>query len=281
MSGAARSTLCEEVRRTARAQHYDYYLASLLAPDAVQDDLMVLAAYFGEIERIPFTVSEPGIGEIRLQWWHDAITSGATTGNPLADRLNDLVRRAFLARDLLVRPIDELRHELYSDPLQDEDTFSAYVQAVENAHLTVRLHCMVPAPASSDLDAVRLAGSVMGQTRWLVRLPHLLARGRLLLPAARVPPSFLEHGLSTDNEIEIAMAAVRLRDEAMERWPLLRQTLQRLSQPVRMALLPAALAGPYLRALHSPSHDMLRAGVHVSELQRIVRLWLAARMKVL
>ena len=60
-----------EVRETARQWNFDGYLAATLAPGACQNDLIAVAAFVGELERILHTVSEPTLVQIRIQWWRD------------------------------------------------------------------------------------------------------------------------------------------------------------------------------------------------------------------
>ena len=55
------------VREAARSLEPDRYLSALLAPLAAREDLITLAAFLGEAARVPAIVSEPMIGEIRLQ----------------------------------------------------------------------------------------------------------------------------------------------------------------------------------------------------------------------
>ena len=69
------------VRTAARAFERDRYLAALLSPRGVREDLLALAAFAGELARIPAFVSEPMVGEIRLQWWRDAIRAGLKDGS--------------------------------------------------------------------------------------------------------------------------------------------------------------------------------------------------------
>ena len=59
------------IRLAARAYERDRYLAALLSPAARRDDLLVLAAFAGDVGRIASSVSEPMMGAIRLQWWRD------------------------------------------------------------------------------------------------------------------------------------------------------------------------------------------------------------------
>ena len=65
--------------------------ASLAAPPAARGRLWVLYALHHELARIPFSVSEPMLGQIRLRWWAEQLTAlGAgrpATGHPVLEAL--------------------------------------------------------------------------------------------------------------------------------------------------------------------------------------------------
>ena len=70
-----------EVADIARAGEPDRYLAALLAPAPQREALLAMAAFATELARIPRrAVREPFMGEVRLQWWRDAL-SGERPGN--------------------------------------------------------------------------------------------------------------------------------------------------------------------------------------------------------
>ena len=78
------------------------------------------------------------IGEIRLQWWRDAIEaaqSDSLTGNPVADAVMGLIRRRGLPIDLFTHVLDARITDLYADPMPDEATFVA----VSRGHAAYRL----------------------------------------------------------------------------------------------------------------------------------------------
>ncbi|MDO5613674.1 MAG: squalene/phytoene synthase family protein [Paracoccus sp. (in: a-proteobacteria)] len=67
----------------------DRFGASLVAPAGARGRLWTLYALHHEFARIPFSVSEPGLAEIRLQWWADQLARlGAgqrATGHPVLE----------------------------------------------------------------------------------------------------------------------------------------------------------------------------------------------------
>ncbi|HTV90379.1 MAG TPA: squalene/phytoene synthase family protein, partial [Stellaceae bacterium] len=68
-SASALSTVAALVRRHDR----DRYQTALLAPAEKREALFALYAFNYEIARVRETVREPMLGQIRLQWWREAI----------------------------------------------------------------------------------------------------------------------------------------------------------------------------------------------------------------
>ena len=66
------------VRTIARDGDLDRYVSALFAPGACREHLFALYAFNVELARIGDQVSEPQLGEIRLQWWRDALDLAAS-----------------------------------------------------------------------------------------------------------------------------------------------------------------------------------------------------------
>lgn len=84
-------------RDLVRAEDKDRFLSSLFAPADKRADLMALYAFDIEVSRIRFLVSEPGLGEIRLQWWADsieAIFGGSVGDHPVVRALGHAIETA-------------------------------------------------------------------------------------------------------------------------------------------------------------------------------------------
>lgn len=268
--------LAENVRQAARDGAEDDYFAALFAPLAHRAAFVTLAAYAGEIARIPLSVREPQIGEIRLQWWRETIANGARTGHPVADAVVDLASRANLSAAVLTAPLDGLVHELYADPLADATAFETYLAAGEESLIIARLAVLGARVSDKEKKLLHDCALLTGQVRFLVRAPHLLARGRLPLPVDQVPVSFPERGVIPDNRAAICAALRTLCHTVATRSATVLGQLSSLPASVRPAVLHAALAQPYLRVLQRADHDPARDIAEVSALGRLVRLMRAA-----
>src|SRR5262249_11917100 len=93
---------------SARAGEPDRYLAALLSPHPQREALLALAAFSSEIRRIPLDVHEPAMGDIRLQWWRDALSlpPELRSGHPVADAVRTVAASYQLPGHLLEGLID-------------------------------------------------------------------------------------------------------------------------------------------------------------------------------
>src|SRR5205807_343340 len=126
-------------------------------------------------------VSEPLLGEIRFQWWRDALEGAADAkANPVAAALLDSIARFHLPEAPLLELISARRADLYGDPIQSVDALETYTKTT-CANL-FRLAALIldgnEAPAS--FDAALHAGIAYGMIR---ALPWHRARGQVFVPA--------------------------------------------------------------------------------------------------
>ena len=242
------------VRDAARAGDIDRYLAALLAPRAVRGDLIALTAYLGELARIPAIVSEPIMGEIRLQWWRDALEcarTGVATGSPVADALGRIAKRYDLPQELLLEQIDARLRDF--DPEHSWHDVSEYLRATEGAafRLSARLLGVEETPVVADLLAA--AGQAYG-------------RARLAFSArpARDGVGPGGAGLAQDARVWLAEA---------------RRLLPAAPAPVLPAVLPLALVEPYLAALERAGPAVAGETADISPVTRVWRLWWAKKRR--
>jgi 15-cis-phytoene synthase len=249
------------VRDAARAGDLDRYLAALLAPRRVRGDLIALTAFLGEIARIPEAVSEPMMGEIRLQWWRDALETGSTrTGSPIADALLQTIARHQLPLAPFQAMLEAHAHALMPDALATEEDLVAHLEATDGVAFMLAAHILGAGQSAAAAKLASAAGQAYGRIRLLRALPSSLARGHSLPPLAEGDGDW--------------GAAARPVLDAANAW--LEETRNRLPAAPRAALpaiLPAALVGPYLRALQRLGPDIAREKADISPLTRVWRLW--------
>jgi phytoene synthase len=277
VEGATART-AETIADSARAGEPDRYLAALLAPPAARDGLLALAAFAAELGRIGHLVTrEPMMGEVRLQWWRDALQGddpGARTGNPIADALREATARHSLPAQLLLGMVDARASDLEPEPFPTEDALAAYLAGSEGAPFTLAAHVLgEPAPARCDLNAASAtAGRAYGLVRLLLGLPQALARGFSPLPRTRLAQAGIADLASEADPAKVSALMRVLHAEVLRNLEAAWQHVANLPRPTRVAFLPLALVEPYLRALEKPGQNPLRDLAEVAPLRRIWRI---------
>lgn len=266
------------MREAARANDMDRYLSALLAPRAVRDDLVTLAAFAGEIARVPRTVAEPMIGEIRLQWWWDVLADAGNayiaagrTGHPVADALTELVRRRGLDVAELQAAIDARRHEMYADAPADTTALMAHCDAAHGTLLRQAARILGAGASGAPLsDAARRATRNVGAAYCLARtlsdLPLARARGRNPFPG--IAPGDGSPGNDATTEAQARHYCAEARTLLGRGRAALADVSDQERAALRSALLPSALVEPYLRAFEAAGAAALTTPTDITPLAR-------------
>jgi len=124
---------CEALVREADR---DRFLASLFAPADRRRHLHALYAFDVELARVGLVVHEALAGEIRLQWWRDALagrTSDQVAAHPVASAFMATIAQCALPIDPLESLIDARADDLYDDPLSSVDELVAHGRKTASA----------------------------------------------------------------------------------------------------------------------------------------------------
>lgn len=264
------------VLEAARSYGRDRYLSALLAPADAQQDLVVLAAYFGELARIPLSIRQAEVGEIRFQWWRDALSSGVTSGHPVADAVLKIAERRSLSSDLVLAPLEGYSRELYEDGIADIPELSHYAEETDGAAIRLALAIIQGPEVKAAEPSVEPAARALALTHLALTLPQHVAHGRLPLPV-----DFVEQAGDprTLGPVEASAAARKLSellaDGAIQELATFRAGQQDLAGGSFSAFLPLCPVEPYLKAVLKPKRDVLRDAADISPLSRVMRLWFA------
>ncbi len=128
-----------------RKQDEDRWLAARYAEEGGARRLMALHAFHIELKNIPAAVSEPPLGEIRLQWQRDALQEIRDDKRPHAHPVIEEIAAAGLAgdkfQDAIERAIDAAARPLYGEGFSDIDDLTSWLSEAEATFdgLAVRL----------------------------------------------------------------------------------------------------------------------------------------------
>jgi phytoene synthase len=263
-----------------RAADKDRFLAALFAPAENRSALYALYAFNIEIARVREVIREPLAGEIRLQWWNDAIAgnaAGDVQANPVAAALLAAMARYRLPGELLTGLIAARRFDLYNDPMRLPADFNNYARATSSAviELSARILHRDDIPG---LDRLALhAGLGYAIAGLLQAFPVHAARGQLFLPVEVLE----RHGVEQDfaarratPQMRAAFAEMRL--EARQHLAQAARLADGIPDAALPALLPVALVRPMLDRMDRKDYDPF-APVEMSQWRRQWRLWRVAR----
>ncbi len=167
----------------AELQHTDplRFGASLAAPPAARGRLWTLYALHHELARIPFSVSEPMLGEIRLQWWADQLAAlGAgrkATGHPT---LEALAREWGTEAGRLAALPEGHGRWCSGGPFATVAEALAMIDATSGALMQAAAGVLAPGPAVAEVAG--LQGRGMGVAALLRGWPALVEGGWLQAP---------------------------------------------------------------------------------------------------
>jgi len=266
----------EHCARELRRLDPDRWLTCLFAPDDRRAGLFALYAFNAEIARARESVSQPMIGQIRLQWWREAwdgIVAGTPRQHPVVLALHAHCRSIDQAQVLAL--IDAREHDMEDQPLSDMPALLAYAESTSAPLMRLAAGLL---GADFDDAQVRAAGTAYALIGILRATPHLATQGRVLLPAALLGA----HGLTPDAVVQTNVSdrlPAVIHAVAEEAEKVLRQA--EALKPTRAALpalLPATLARRHLRALKASGYDPAAAELRVTPFaKQMALLWASLR----
>ncbi len=270
---------CEELVRDGDP---DRYFATLFAPAAFRPHLFALSAFSLTVARVRDAAGNPMAGEIRLQWWRDALQGearGDVRANPVAAALEDAIVARRLGRQPFVDLIDARVFDLYDDPMPRVNDLEGYCG--ETAAALIRLSALVLADGAEPGGAAVAghAGVAYGITGLLRALPWHARQGQVYLPGDLLR----KNGVTREDIVSgrggpgLVRACAELRALARQHLASYEAARATIAPAARPAFLPMALVEPYLAAMERPGYDPLNTSIEITRWRKIWRLWRAAR----
>jgi 15-cis-phytoene synthase len=267
---------CEQVVREADK---DRFLAALFAPANRRAALMALYAFNAEIARVREVIRDPMAGEVRLQWWRDAIErpgGGEARANPIASALLDTIVRFRLPVAELLALIEARSFDLYNDPMPTMAALEAYADQTSSTLIDLASRLLDP---NADVAPVSRHGGRAYAIAGLLRaFPLHAARGQLYLPLELLQ----RHGAKPEDMLagratpELGAALAELRRVARAHFDAYDQASAAIPAAVAPAMLPVALVPAYLARLERLGGQPFRLA-DVPQWRRQWILWRAAR----
>jgi 15-cis-phytoene synthase len=269
-------THCEAL---VRAADKDRFLATLFAPADRRAALFALYAFNLEIARIREAVREPLAGEIRLQWWSDALEGegrGEVGAHPVAAALLAAIARYRLPVEPLKALIEARRFDLHDQPMA---TLAELERYADNVSSTLILLAGRVLDAGTDFPALaHHAGLAYALAGLLKAFPIHAARGQFYLPIELLQ----RHGARREEIAnrqatpQLRAALADLRRAARMHLSAARPLLATAAPVVIPALLPLAPVSPMLARMERSNYDPF-VPREIPQWRRQWLIWRAAR----
>lgn len=256
----------------------DRWLTALFAPDVLRPGLLALYAFNAEIARAREAVSQPMIGQIRLQWWREAwegITADKPRQHPIVQALHRHCRQADAAD--IAALIDARERDMEPAPMADMAELLTYAENTSTPLMRLAARHLGAALTGGLEATIRAAGTAYALGGLLRATPFLAAQERVLLPADRLvaagaQPEDLYQKTDTAAAVRTVTAEVAGQAEAL----LQQAGRHRLPRAALPAILPARLGRLYLRALRRGGHDPAAPAAAVSATRKHAALLAAS-----
>lgn len=160
------TTYClKELRR----EDYERYLCILFAKGEQRDHLAHFFAWRNELDKIKSITEEPLIAQMRLQWWHDTISSiekGIRPPHFIAQALSETIEKCNIPFPLLHNYIDAFEQQLQRTQPADLNTIEDSVETLKRGLCEILNHiCQLDNTQITDLAHVEAAYEWMRMLR--------------------------------------------------------------------------------------------------------------------
>jgi len=268
-----------ECASLVRREEHDRYLTVLYAKSADQPTLFALYAFHVEIAKVHDVVSDPILGEMRLQWWRESVEGlfeGAPRQHEVVLALRGPVERGLIARNELDALIDARAPDLYDEQPQTLEDLESYLLATSGGIQRLAVKALGGGDASQH--AAEAVGLAWGLTGIMRALPYHVSQNRIYIPRAMMEAAGLTNPARPEGEQKAALAEIlkALDGRARDHIAAARERAGDVDARVRGVLRLAPLAEGYLKTLAKAGYDPESADYQRGALGRQCRLTLSA-----
>jgi NADH dehydrogenase [ubiquinone] 1 alpha subcomplex assembly factor 6 len=250
------SSLMALVRRHDR----DRFQTALFAPPEQRRALFALYAFNYEIARVREIVTEPMLGQIRLQWWREVIAAAFAGETPrqhlVAAPLSEAIAEFRLSREDLDRLIDARERDLAPEAPPNLAALTEYAEGTSGA-LVLLASEVFGVRQEAGREVARRVGVGYALAGLLRAMPFHAAAGRRFIPAELANRTGFD---LRDYEAKRASPALRaavreIAAAARQQLRSAREDRAAIPRAAIPALLPAVVADRFLGRLERTGYD--------------------------
>ena len=270
----------EHCAALVREADRDRYLATLFAPAEHRDALFALYAFNVEISRVRDLAREPMPGEIRLQWWREALSGereGEAAAHPVTAALRATLERYGFVVTPLLELIDAHSFDLYAEPMATLADLQLYAIRTQSPLFAMAAGFLgsggAPAePFTLDASVAITIGKILSD------LPRHAARQQLYVPLDVLGRNQVRQAdiFAERTSASLFAALAEMRALARRHLAGAHATLNVAPPEILPPFLPLALLGPQLRRMERADYAPFRY-TPLAPWRRQWTLWRAAR----
>ncbi|MCG8493855.1 MAG: squalene/phytoene synthase family protein [Sneathiellales bacterium] len=267
----------EEVKR----YDYDRWLCSLFTDAEKRDALFALISFNIELARIRETVSEPMLGDIRLQWWREAMKGmeeGMARRHPVVEALHLAHHQAPLDFNMMQAMIDVRVKDLDPTPMETDADLIAYADGTGGALQQMIARTLGAAAGSPADEAAKYAGRAFALSGILRAIPFHLQHDLVLIPISRLEDVGTSRNTIFQEEHRASFFGIikalteLIRDQLKEG----RKIAKDAGKEARSARLLNSLTGLYLKRLQKNGYDPAHPSMTIGAPRKILALMLSS-----
>lgn len=259
------------------------YLSGILANQEHRHQLFSLYAFDIEISFIREKISDAFPGEVRIQWWRDAITGeheGVVENHPIAGALITTIRNYQLPINPICNLLEARTFDVYNDPMPTLHDLEGYLGETSSVLFQLAAIILTKNLKLNLADACGHAGIAYALTNLLRSIPIHSRRRQLYLPIDLLK----KHNVS-EHDIHHLTKSEGFTETLAELRNLIRHHLAQFNKHIPQipisaypAFLPLCLVEPYLNKMEHSQYEPFDTKIELSLLHRMKLIWSTAKM---
>jgi NADH dehydrogenase [ubiquinone] 1 alpha subcomplex assembly factor 6 len=269
------------VAALVRRHDRDRYQTAIFAPADRREALFALYAFNYEIARVRESVTQPMLGQIRLQWWREAVAA-AYAGAPtrrhvVVQPLAAVIRDFALTRAPFDRIIDTRERDLADEPPPTLAALEDYAEGTSATLLYLVLGVLGVAGPSA-VAATREIGIAYALAGLLRAMPFHARAGRCYIPAEIAERTGLDPRdyARLHETAPLRAATAEIAEVAARHLTEARRYRREIPRGARAALLPGVVADRFLGRLKRAGYNPFAPELAVPDTLQSWRLCAAA-----
>lgn len=245
--------------REVREHDHDRYLTALFVPTDRCEAVFALYAFNTEVARTREAVSETILGQIRLQWWREAVDGiyrGEVREHPVVEGLSEAVNRYGLERAHFDMLLDAREADLDDTPPTDLAALEVYAGATSGALSALAMSVLGFADGAPS-RAAHMVGTAWALIGLMRAVGFHAQTQRLYLPGDLLQGQGVDQRTLFDLKPSPALNNV-VREVTVRAGDLLaeaRSLKGEVPSAARRGLLLAVLANRYINDIARAGHD--------------------------